>query len=188
MRLFKERDVSMNQDIDRVIFDEVTIANRVQELGRQISEDYAGESLLVVGILKGAVIFMSDLIRRIDVPVEMDFMSVSSYGSAAKSSGTVNILKDLSTSIEGRNVLIVEDVLDSGLTLSRLMEELGKRNPKSLAAAVLLRKSVSSQADVYCRYIGFECPDEFVVGCGLDYAQAYRHLPYIGILKREVYE
>ena len=178
----------IHPDVSRVLFTEEQIAQRVAEMGAQITADYKGETLLVVSVLRGAVIFTADLVRTIDLPVEMDFMAVSSYGSAAKSSGELKILKDTSSAIEGRHVLIVEDVLDSGLTLELLVEILKQRNPLSVEVATLLRKQVEPQAPVKCRYIGFECPDEFIVGYGLDFAERYRSLPYIGALKPEVYE
>lgn len=172
-------------DIDRVLFTEDQIARRVAELGQEISADYAGKSPLMVCILRGASVFMADLVRRVDLPVEMDFMAVSSYGVAAKSSGVVRIVKDLESPLHGRDVLIVEDVLDSGLTLKYLTANLGSRGPASLQIATLLQKNPACA--VSPRYVGFDCPAEFVVGYGLDYAEKYRNLPYIGVLKPEVY-
>ena len=157
-------------------------------MGAQITADYQGQSLLVVSVLRGAAIFMADLVRAIDLPVEMDYMAVSSYGNGAKSSGVVQILKDTTSSLEGRHVIIAEDILDSGLTLEFLIENFELRNPASVEVATLLRKDVKPQADVHCRYIGFECPNEFIVGYGLDYAERYRNLPYIGVLKPEIYQ
>ena len=176
----------LHEDIDRVLFTEEQIRERVAEMGKQISADY-DEPLLIVSVLRGAAIFMADLVRQIDLPVEMDFMAVSSYGSGTKSSGVVRILKDTTSSVEGRHLIIAEDILDSGLTLEYLMTLLESRNPKSMTVATLLRKKTRQQADIDCRYIGFECPDEFIVGYGLDYAERYRNLPYIGVLKPEVY-
>ena len=177
---------TMHDDIDRILFSQEQIAQRVAEIGKQVSADYS-EPPLVVSILRGASIFMADLVRQIDLPVEIDFMVVSSYGASTESSGVVKILKDVSSSLEGRHVLIVEDVLDTGLTLASLVEMLQERNPASVSIAALLRKRECQKADVGCRYIGFECPDEFIVGYGLDYAEKYRNLPYIGVLKPEVY-
>lgn len=177
----------MNQhpDVDRVLFTEEELKACVKEMGRRITEDYEGQGLVVVSVLRGAAIFMADLVREIKLPIEMDYMCVSSYGNGAKSSGVVRILKDLDCNIEGRNVLIAEDILDSGLTLSYLMRNLQSRNPASLQVATLLRKDTPNQADINCKYVGFECPDEFVIGYGLDYAERYRNFPYIGVLKPE---
>lgn len=178
--------VGLHPDLDRVLFTEDEIRNRVKELGARITQDYAGERIVVVSILRGAAIFMADLVREIKLPLEMDFMAVSSYGNAAKSSGEVRVLKDLTNPIAGRHVIIAEDVLDSGLTLRYLMKELESRNPASLEIAMLLHKNTPRQADIDCKYIGFECPDEFIVGYGLDYAERYRNLPFIGVLKPEI--
>ncbi|HKM43447.1 MAG TPA: hypoxanthine phosphoribosyltransferase [Limnochordia bacterium] len=158
------------------------IAKRVKELGEKISRDFVGKDLVVVGILKGAVVFMSDLIREIDVPLEMDFMATSSYGASTKSSGVVKLLKDLDTAIEGRDVLIVEDIIDSGLTLSYLSQLLLSRKPASVKTAVLLDKPDRRQTDLIPDYIGFSIPDEFVIGYGLDFNHKHRELPYIGIV------
>ncbi len=155
---------------------------RVEELGEQISRDYAGRSLLLIGVLKGAVFFLSDLMRFIDIPVEVDFMAVASYGSATDSSGVVRILKDLDASIEGRDVLIVEDIVDSGLTLQYLMRNLGSRNPRTLEVCALLTKPERRKVDLPTRYVGFEIPDRFVVGYGLDYAERHRNLPFVAAL------
>lgn len=179
---------AIHPDVSRVLFTEEQIAQRVAEMGAQITADYAGETLLVVSVLRGAAIFMADLVRAIDLPVEMDFMAVSSYGNGVESSGTVRILKDTTSSVEGRHVLIAEDILDSGLTLEQLIANLKQRNPQSIEVATLLRKQVEPQAPIDCRYVGFECPNGFIVGYGLDYAERYRNLPYIGELKPEVYE
>ncbi len=160
------------------------LQRRVVELGAEISSDYAGRSLLLVGVLKGAVFFLSDLMRFIDIPVEVDFMAVASYGSATDSSGVVRILKDLDVAIEGRDVLIVEDIVDSGLTLQYLMRNLGSRNPRTLEVCALLTKPERRKVDLPTRYVGFEIPDRFVVGYGLDYAERYRNLPFVAVLDR----
>ncbi|MCI8425310.1 MAG: hypoxanthine phosphoribosyltransferase [Adlercreutzia sp.] len=182
----------MNDDISRVIFSEQEIADRVADLGAAITRDYkdvAGpEGIVVICVLRGAAMYTCDLIRAIDMPLEVDFMAVSSYGSGVKSTGVVRILKDLSSNIHGRHVVIAEDILDSGLTLSYLIKNLKSRGPASISVATLLRKNTPNQADVNCRYVGFECPDEFIVGYGLDYAERYRNLPYIGVLKPEIYQ
>lgn len=177
----------IHPDIERILFSEHDLKACVEIMGQQITQDYAGQSLLVVSVLRGAAIFMADLVREIKLPLEMDYMAVSSYGDGVTTSGVVRVLKDLTDDIKGRHVLIVEDVLDSGLTLRYLMDHLALRDPASIAVATLLHKNVPNQADVNCRYIGFECPDEFIVGYGLDYAQRYRNLPYIGVLKPEIY-
>ena len=179
--------MEQHPDLDRVLFTEQEIRTCVQNMGKQITADYAGKSIVTISVLRGAAIFMADLVRAIDLPVEMDYMAVSSYGNGRKSSGVVRILKDLTCRIEGRHVLIVEDILDSGLTLRYLMKNLESRNPASLEVATLLRKNTPNQADINCRYIGFECPDEFIVGYGLDYAERYRNLPCIGVLKDTIY-
>jgi len=177
----------MHQDLTRVLYSEQDIAQCVQRLGAQISADYAGQKLLLVTVLKGAFIFMADLSRAITGDIEVDFMAVSSYGAEAKSSGIVRIIKDLNAPVEGRHVLIVEDILDSGLTLKYLCKNIKSRHPLSLEVVALLFKEGKQQTDVDCKYIGFACPDEFVVGYGLDYSEAYRNLPYIGILDPKVY-
>ncbi len=181
----------MHEDIAKVLFTEQEIADRVREIGREITKDYENTrdsgGITIVSVLRGAAIFMADLVRQIDLPVEMDYMAISSYGNGAKSSGVVRILKDLSSQIEGKHVIVAEDILDSGLTLTYLLKNLRSRKPASLAVATLLRKKTLAQAEVDCRYVGFECPDEFIVGYGLDYAERYRNLPYIGILKPEIY-
>jgi hypoxanthine phosphoribosyltransferase len=159
------------------------LQRRVIELGEEISRDYAGRSLLLVGVLKGAVFFLSDLMRFIDIPVEVDFMAVASYGSATDSSGVVRILKDLDASIEGRDVLIVEDIVDSGLTLQYLLRNLGSRNPRTLEVCALLTKPERRKVDLPTRYVGFEIPDRFVVGYGLDYAERHRNLPFVAAME-----
>lgn len=182
----KEAFVEQHPDLDRVLFSEEDIRTRVAELGAQITEDYAGKSIVVISVLRGAAIFMADLVREIHLPVEMDYMAISSYGNGMKSSGVVRILKDLTSQIEGRHVLIAEDILDSGLTLRYLMKNLESREPASIEVATLLRKDTPNQANIDCKYVGFECPDEFIVGYGLDYEERYRNLACIGVLKPEV--
>jgi hypoxanthine phosphoribosyltransferase len=158
------------------------LARRVRELGAEISADYAGREPLLIGVLKGAVFFLSDLMRSLEVPCEVDFMAVASYGSATESSGVVRILKDLDAAIEGRHVLIVEDIVDSGLTLQYLLRNLIGRGPASLEVCALLTKPERRQVDLRPRYVGFEIPDRFVVGYGLDHAERYRNLPYVAVL------
>lgn len=181
----------MHDDIAEVLFTEQEIADRVREMGGAITRDYADAArdggIVLVSVLRGAAIFMADLARKIELPLEMDYMAISSYGNGAKSSGVVRILKDLSSEIEGRHVIVAEDILDSGLTLKYLLKNLSSRNPASLEVATLLRKQTLAQTKIDCRYVGFECPDEFIVGYGLDFAERYRNLPYIGILKPELY-
>jgi len=172
-------------EIATVLVSAEQLSERVDELARQISADYAGKELLLVGVLKGAVFFMADLARRIDLPVALDFMAVSSYGSSTDSSGVVRILKDLDSEIEGRHVLIVEDIVDSGLTLNYLLKNLRSRDPASLEVCTLLTKPARRRAQIDCRYVGFEIPNEFVVGYGLDYAERYRTLDFIGVLTPE---
>jgi hypoxanthine phosphoribosyltransferase len=159
------------------------LSRRVRELGRQISADYAGRDLLLVGVLKGAVFFLSDLMRHIDVPCEVDFMAIASYGSATDSSGVVRILKDLDVALEGRHVLIVEDIVDSGLTLQYLLRSLGARNPASIEVCALLTKPERRKVALEPRYVGFEIPNRFVVGYGLDHGERYRNLPYVAVLE-----
>lgn len=178
----------LHDDIDYVLYSEETLAETVKKLGAQISEDYQGRNLLLVSILKGSVVFMSDLMRSITIPCNIDFMAVSSYGSGVKSSGTVRILKDLDRDIRGYDVLIVEDILDSGMTLNYLMDLLYGRNPNSIRICTLFDKPERRSVDIYADYKGIEVPDEFIVGYGLDYDEAYRNLPYVGVLKRSVYE
>jgi hypoxanthine phosphoribosyltransferase len=170
--------------VGEVLVSAEQLQRRVAELGEEISRDYAGRSLLLVGVLKGAVFFLSDLMRFIDVAVEVDFMAVASYGSATDSSGVVRILKDLDAAIEGRDVLIVEDIVDSGLTLQYLVRNLGSRNPRTLEVCALLTKPERRKVDLPTRYVGFEIPDRFVVGYGLDYAERHRNLPFVAVLER----
>ena len=180
-----EQDIS--RDIDRVLIDEQQIAAKVAEMAETISRDYAGKDPVLVAVLNGAVVFLSDLIRRLRIPVTIDFVKWSSYGDATRSSGVVRILKDLDESIEGRHVLIVEDIIDTGLTLHYLLENLRSRAPASVKVIALLDKPSRRRVEVRADYQGFDVPDAFVVGYGLDYAGRYRHLPYIGVLKPDVY-
>jgi hypoxanthine phosphoribosyltransferase len=178
----------MDQDIANVLISEAQIQTRVRELGAQIAADYTpDDNLLLVGVLKGCVMFMVDLARAINLPLSVDFIAVASYGASTESSGVVRLLKDLDTDIAGRNLLIVEDIIDSGLTLDYLRSQLLRRNPKSLRICTLLNKPERRKADVQVDYLGFDIPNEFVVGYGLDYAERYRNLPYVGVLKPEVY-
>lgn len=174
-------------DITEVVLSEEQIKARVAELGAQITKDYKGEPLVVITILRGGAIFATDLVRSIELPLELDFMAVSSYGNGTTSSGRVQILKDLSSSIEGKHVLIAEDILDTGITLSHLMAVLEHRNPLSIEIAALLKKVGTQKVDIDCKYVGFDCPNAFIVGYGLDYAERYRNLPYIGVLDSKVY-
>lgn len=178
----------MLNDIQEVLITQEQLQAKVQELGKRISQDYSGKELLMVCILKGAVVFYADLVRQISIPVFMDFMAVSSYGDATRSSGAVMIIKDLDQTIAGKHVLIVEDIVDTGLTLKYLVENLKARNPLSIKICTLLDKPERRVTDVKVDYNGFTIPDAFVVGYGLDYAEAYRHLPYVCVLKPEIYE
>ncbi len=167
----------------KIMFSEEEVAKRIEEMGKQISEDYAGKQVHLICVLKGGVFFMCELAKRISVPVSLDFMSVSSYGDGTSSSGVVKIAKDLDESLEGKHVIVVEDIIDSGRTLSYLLEILAKRHPASMKLCTLLDKPDRRVRKVDVDYTGFEIPDEFVVGYGLDYAQKYRNLPYIGIVE-----
>lgn len=178
----------MREDIEKILFSEEDLVRCNTRLGEQITADYQGKPLTVVGILKGSNIFTSDLVRKINLPLKMDFMAVSSYGNATQSTGVVKIMKDLDRSIEGENILIVEDIVDSGLTLKYLKDVLLTRNPASVKICTLLDKPARRKEHVTVDYQGFVVPDEFIVGYGIDYAERYRNLPYVGILKREVYE
>ena len=175
-------------DIQKILISEEQLAAKVAELGAAISRDYEGKKLMILGVLKGSVVFMADLLRHITIPVEMDFMAVSSYGAGVKTTGVVKILKDLDRLIEGYHVLVVEDILDSGMTLSYLTELLRDRGPASVRIATLMDKPERRKVDIAPDYVGFTVPDEFVVGYGLDYAELYRNLPYVGILAPHVYE
>ncbi len=180
-------DPAMEQDLDRMLIPEHKIQERVSEMGAQISRDYRGRELLLIGILKGAVLFLADLARHLEVPTSFDFMAISSYGAATRTSGVVRVLKDLEEPIAGRDVLIVEDIVDTGLTLNYLSETLRARNPGSLAVCTLLDKPSRRRVKVEIAYNGFQIPDEFVVGYGLDYQERYRQLRSIYVLKPEVY-
>ena len=179
--------MALSDDISRIILSEDDLESRVAELGAEISEDYGDEPVLLVGVLRGAAIFVADLARAVETPVELDFMAVSSYGSTTKSSGVVRILKDLDETIEGRHVLVCEDILDTGLTLKYLLKNLASRKPASLEVVALMSKAGKQRVPISCKYVGFEVPDEFVVGYGLDYGERYRNLPYVGVLKPEIY-
>ena len=172
--------------VGEVLIEEDALQERVAALGQELSADYSGRDLLLIGVLKGAVFFMADLMRHITVPCEVDFMAISSYGASTDSSGVVRILKDLDINIEGRHVLVVEDIIDSGLTLSYLMRNLEARGPASLEICALLTKPDRREMDVPVRYIGFEIPDRFVIGYGLDFAERYRNLPYVAVLSDEL--
>ena len=178
----------LDADIEAVLVSADDIKDKIAELAKEIDADYAGREPLLVGVLKGAAMFMSDLARALERPSTMEFMAVSSYGSSTTSSGVVRILKDLDRDISGQHVLIVEDIIDSGLTLSWLLKNLASRQPASIEVVTLLRKPDAVQVEVPVRYVGFDIPNEFVVGYGLDYAERYRDLPYIGRLRRSVYE
>ena len=177
----------MTNDIKQVLISEKELAAKVAEMGKRISEDYQGKNLLMVSVLKGSAVFMSDLIRAIDIPLTIDFMAVSSYGSGVKTSGVVKIVKDLDIELAGYDLLIVEDILDSGMTLQYIKGILESRGPRSVKIATLLDKPERRQVDVKSDYVGFEIPDMFVVGYGLDFSEKYRNLPFVGVLKPEVY-
>ena len=168
--------------VTEVLIDQDALQRRIAELGEEISADYTGRDLLLVGVLKGAVFFMADLMRNLTIPCEIDFMAISSYGDSTDSSGVVRILKDLDINIEGRDVLVVEDIIDSGLTLSYLMRNLEAREPASLEICALLTKPERREIEVPVRYVGFEIPNRFVIGYGLDFGERYRNLPYVGVL------
>lgn len=180
--------MTMMNDIEKVLYSKEDIAECVRKLGAQISRDYAGKEIVAVGILKGAVVFFADLIRAIDVPVKTDFMAASSYGASTRTSGTVKILKDLDYDIQNKHVLIVEDIADSGLTLNYLLKNIKARRPASVKLCVFLSKPERRKVEVAVDYCGFEVPDYFLVGYGLDHDEKYRNLPCIGILKSAVYE
>ena len=178
----------LTANVSRVLLDERRIQDRVRELAEELARDYAGQRVIFVGILRGAVVFLADLIRALDAPVMIDFIAVSSYGKSTRSSGVVRISKDLNESIEGEHVVVVEDIIDSGLTLKYLVDLLRRRSPASLRVCTLLLKDRPRDHDVALDYVGFTIPDEFVVGYGLDYAGYYRNLPYIGVLAPEAIE
>jgi hypoxanthine phosphoribosyltransferase len=177
----------MKEDILQVLYTEEQIQDKVRELGQQISRDYAGKTPLLVSVLKGSFVFMADLVRNIDIPCTIDFMAVSSYGSGTKTTGEVKIIKDLDQRLDGKDVIVVEDILDSGVTLSYLLEILKARGAKSLTLCTFLDKPERRKRPVQVQYSGYTVPDEFIVGYGLDCDEKYRNLPYLGILKPEVY-
>jgi hypoxanthine phosphoribosyltransferase len=179
-------EVALERAVSEVLIDEERLRARVAELGEEISTDYAGRELLLIGVLKGAVFFMADLMRHLTIPCEVDFMAISSYGASTDSSGVVRILKDLDINIDGRDVLVVEDIIDSGLTLSYLMRNLEARDPASLEVCALLTKPERRELNVPVRYVGFEIPNRFVIGYGLDFAERYRNLPYVGVLQPDL--
>ena len=178
----------MKEDIKEVLFTEKQIREKVKEMGRKISEEYKGKELVLIGVLKGSVPFMAELLKEITIPCYMDFMAVSSYGASTTSSGVVRILKDLDFEIEGKDILIVEDIIDTGITLRYLIEYLKGRKPNSVEIACLLNKQERRKVEIDVKYLGYDVPDYFLVGYGLDYAEKYRNLPYVGILKEEVYK
>jgi hypoxanthine phosphoribosyltransferase len=178
---------SLHEDVAEILITEESIQARTHELGRQISQDYEGQDLLLVCVLKGAIAFLADLMQQIAVPHEIDFMAISSYGASTESSGVVRILKDLDTNIDGRNVLIVEDIIDTGRTLNYITQNLRTRNPSSLRICTLLDKPSRREIDIPLDYVGFEIPSKFVIGYGLDFGEIYRNLPYVGVLKQEKY-
>jgi hypoxanthine phosphoribosyltransferase len=179
-------ETELEHAVAEVLIDEATLQGRISELGAEISADYADRDLLLVGVLKGAVFFMADLMRELAVPCEIDFMAISSYGAATDSSGVVRILKDLDINVADRHVLVVEDIIDSGLTLSYLMRNLRARKPASLEICALLTKPERREIDVPVRYVGFEIPNRFVIGYGLDFAERYRNLPYVAVLRPDL--
>jgi hypoxanthine phosphoribosyltransferase len=176
----------LERAVGEILIDEDALSSRVAELGAEVSADYQGRDLLLIGVLKGAVFFMADLMRHVTVPCEVDFMAISSYGDSTDSSGIVRILKDLDINIEGRDVLVVEDIIDSGLTLSYLMRNLESREPASLEVCALMTKPARREIDIPVRYIGFEIPNRFVVGYGLDFGERYRNLPYVAVLSEDL--
>ncbi|WP_423243349.1 hypoxanthine phosphoribosyltransferase [Clostridium rectalis] len=178
----------MKDDIKEILLDEQQLRNKIKEIGKRISSDYLGKDLMLIGVLKGSVPFMADLMKEIEIPCTMDFMAVSSYGNSSKTSGVVRILKDLDFEIENKDILIVEDIIDSGVTLRYLVDYLKGRNPNSIQIASLLNKPDRRMVKIDAKYIGFQVPDHFLVGYGLDFAEKYRNLPYIGILKEEIYK
>lgn len=178
----------MREDIKQILFKEEQLRSRIKELGKEISNDYEGKDLMLIGILKGSVPFMADLIKEITIPCVIDFMAVSSYGNSTKNSGVVRILKDLDFEIENKHILLVEDIIDSGITLKYLTDYLKGRRASSIEIAALLNKPERRTVEVNAKYIGFDVPDYFLVGYGLDYSEKYRNLPYVGVLKEEVYK
>lgn len=180
--------MSIHNDVAEILFTEQQIHEIVARMGKQITEDYQGKNLLIIGVLKGSLVFMADLMREIQLPCAIDFLSVSSYGSGTSSSGEVRILKDLDQSLQGKDILVIEDILDSGNTLSFLLKTLSARNPASIRLCTLLDKPSRRKAEVYADYVGTEVEDKFIVGYGLDYAEKYRNLPYVGVLRPEIYQ
>lgn len=178
----------MREDIERILLTEETLRDKIRTIGKAISEDYKGRDLVLIGVLKGSVLFMGDLMKEIDIHCAMEFMAVSSYGNSTQTSGVVRILKDLDYPIEGKDIIIVEDIIDSGVTLKYLIEYLKGRKPNSIEVACLLNKPDRRKAEIDVKYLGFDVPDYFLVGYGLDYAEKYRNLPFIGILKEDVYK
>lgn len=178
----------MNKDIEKILVTEEELAEITKKLGEQITRDYAGKKLLIVGVLKGSIYFLTDLSRHIDLPCQLDFIQASSYGSSTVSSGVIKITKDIAEDLTGFDVLLVEDILDTGKTLKHIHDMLIKRNPESIAVITLLDKPSRREADIHADYVGVDVPNAFVVGYGLDYDQFYRNLPYIGVLKEEVYK
>lgn len=178
----------MNKDIEKILVTEEELAQVTKKLGEQITRDYTGKKLLIVGVLKGSIYFLTDLSRHIDLPCHIDFVQASSYGSGTVSSGEIEIIKDISEDLSGFDVLLVEDILDTGRTLKHIHDMLSKRNPESIAVVTLLDKPSRREVDIYADYIGIDVPNAFVVGYGLDYDQYYRNLPYIGILKEKIYK
>ena len=187
MQSLEQLNGNLISDIDHILVTQEEIGEAVAGLGRELSDYYAGKELLLIGVLKGAIMFIVDLSRAIDLPVTLDFMAVASYGASTETSGIVRILKDLDSSIEGKHVLVVEDIIDSGLTLNYILETLRNRNPASLRVAALLNKPTRRRVDVPIDYVCFNIPDEFVVGYGLDFRQIYRNLPFVGVLKPGMY-
>ncbi|MDE6470730.1 MAG: hypoxanthine phosphoribosyltransferase [Eubacterium sp.] len=177
----------MNRDVEKILVTEDELVQISKKLGEQITKDYKGKKLLIVGVLKGSIYFFTDLSRHIDLPCNIDFIQASSYGASTVSSGEIKIIKDISEDLTGFDVLLVEDILDTGKTLKHIHDMLSKRNPESIAIVTLLDKPARREADIYADYVGVDVPNEFVVGYGLDYDQFYRNLPYIGVLKKEVY-
>lgn len=189
MRDFDQAPVGhdLRSDIDHILVSEKQLHEKISQVGRDLTQEYMGKELVLVGVLRGAIMFIVDLARAIDLPLTMDFMAVASYGASTQTSGIVRILKDLDSSIEGKHVLVVEDIIDSGLTLTYILDTLQTRNPASVRVCSLLSKPARRRVDVPIDYICFEIPDEFVVGYGLDFNQIYRNLPFVGVLKHELY-
>jgi hypoxanthine phosphoribosyltransferase len=185
--MMQARPMTIHDDVEEILLDGGTIAGRVAELGAQLAADYAGRDPVLISVLKGALVFLADLIRAMELPVSIDFMEVSSYGAGTETSGQVRILKDLSRPIEGRHVIVVEDIIDTGLTLNYLLKYLADKGPASMSIVCLLDKPARRLADIPIEYRGFTIPDRFVIGYGLDYDEHYRNLPYIGVLKPAVY-